>query len=194
MAKTPWCHHWVLTALTLAFCFLTAAWPRASRSLHRGRMLGIQAKVLCRSPAGSSLRAPSHRQSCVAGVWGRSEIQVCVRWGHQVSKTGPTWSCDCCQHELSLHGFDPTVIQTRNEEMGPGCQPSSYLLVLTTCPRENVWSASVRLWKIIGFQQRELTNCKRFPPLLFNWILIICEEAKMKTNVKSRLWWILTDS
>lgn len=114
-------------------------------------------------PAGSFPPSKLCRR-CLRSVWDSGLRAV----GTPVSKTGPTWSCGCCQHELSLHGFDPTVIQIRNEEMGPGCQPSSYLLVLTTCPRENVWSASVRLWKIIGFQQRELTNCKRFPPLLFN--------------------------
>lgn len=126
-------------------------------------MLGIQAKVLCRGPVGSSPRSKFCCR-CLRLVW---DSGLCMPGGHQVLETGPTWSCGCCQRELSLHGFDPTVIQTRNEEMGPGYQPSSYLLVLTTCPHENVWRVSVRLWKVISFQQRELTNCKWFPPLLF---------------------------
>ena len=77
-----------------------------------------------------------------------------VHAGVTPGRGGPTRSSGCCQRGLSLHGFDPTVIKTRNEEMGPGYQPSSYLLVLATCPREN-WGlvpiVSVRLWEVISF-------------------------------------------
>lgn len=111
----------------------------------KGKCLGSMPKSCAEAPF-----AGLHGQSCLPGVWDWSRIWVCVYEGPS-DLGGPTWSCCCCRHGLSLCGFDPTVIRTRDEEFGQRHQPGHYLLLPTACPWEIVWSVPVMLRKVVSF-------------------------------------------
>lgn len=144
MAKTPWCRHWLLTAITVAFCFLTAAQPRAPRPPYRGKMLGIQAKVLCRSPVCSSPRS----KMCCGYLRLDWDSGLCMQEWHQgVEAHSELWL-------LPTWAVSPWIWpnSNQNQKWRDGARVrAKHLLVLATCPHENVWSVSVRLWKVISF-------------------------------------------
>ena len=116
--------------------------------------------------------------------------------GRQISEA-PLGAVFAADMELSLCGFDPTVIRTRDEEIGQRYQPSHYLLLSAASPREIVRSVPVTLWKVVSFPTyttERLQVVSDFHLYSLIWILVICEEIKLKMHMESWLLRILSYS